>query len=141
MAKEKKPRGVPFQKGKSGNPKGLEPVKIDTLILRKHTRNDIMEAICKVMTDKVFDTEILAENPYAPGAQALMASVMVKAIELGCHQRAQFFMSYMFGRPTEYDPKDDTPPPAYKSKMDSVPSHAIIKAMKEAQANAEPIAP
>ena len=137
MAKGKRKGGKLFEKGVSGNPTGRPTLGPEMNLARTMTRTVIIGAICKAMTSKVSDSEILADNPYATGADALMASVMMKAIEMGCPSRAQFFMSYLFGRPAQYDPKDDMPPPAYTEKMDSVPSQAIIRAIKEAQANAE----
>ena len=128
--------GKAWVKGQSGNPAGRPPMPPKARSLRDTTRSDIMEAMCEVMAMARTDIDKMAdkdEMSYASGARALMASVLSKGIAMGCPTRAQFFMTYLFGKPKEYDPKADETVPSYIAELEQVPSAAIMKAIHEVE--------
>lgn len=63
---------------------------------------------------------------------ALLASVMSKGIALGCQTRAQFFMSYMVGKPLDFDPADlQNEDEIVQGAINQMPSSVLTNALKE----------
>lgn len=134
MAKGKVPKGKPFEKSESGNPGGRPKLEYNAIEAKSLTRSEVLCAMHNVMSmarkdiDQMCDPDI---TPYASGANALMAAVLSKAIAMGCPTRAQFFMSYLFGRPTDYDPTKDDTRVDPKKNLNAIPSEVIIRAYNE----------
>lgn len=145
MAKGKKTGGKSFEEGVSGNPNGRPVLDFNTTEAKAYTRAQVLNAMHEAMQMPVADlvkylkpTE--RELGYKSGAQALMASILAKGIVFGCERKAQFFMSYLFGRPVEYDPSKDIPEPTYTKSMESVSSQVLTRVLREqekARAEAE----
>lgn len=142
MAKAKKGGGKPFEKGVSGNPNGRPKLDYATLEAKLYTRSAVIEAMHEAMAMPLCDLmegSNAEHAPYASGAQAMMRSLLAAAILQGCPKRAAFFMSYLFGRPIEYDPKIDDKAPTYKKGLDEVPSEAITKVLNELKSRGESV--
>lgn len=138
MAKGKKAVGKPFEPGVSGNEKGRPVLDYNTAEARQYTRTQVLNAMHEAMRMPVVDlikylTPTDKELGYKSGAEALMASILAKGIVFGCERKAQFFMSYLFGRPVEYDPTEDVAKDPGKTKVEAVNSDVLVRVMREAE--------
>lgn len=133
MAKGKKTGGRLIEPGTTGNPHGRPRLDYMTQEARALTRSTVITAMHTVMEMPHTEIAKLANiklSPEAIGAQALMASVLSKAISKGDPKGAQFFMSYLFGRPVEYDPKEDESPAAGSQLANSLSSEILTEVLR-----------
>lgn len=135
MANRKAYENSNFEKGKSGNVAGRTPLPDSLTHIKKLGRVAMMTAMYEVVAMKSSDVEILADNPNEPAARVLMASCMKKGMEQGCVTRAQFFMNYLYGKPKEIDPTqdsdDDVKLEALTRAIEVVPSEVLHKLLRE----------
>lgn len=132
-------RGRPFEKGNKMSPGrgGANPIVVQA---RKESKERLMSAIAKVLPMPVCEVEVLAENSSGRAADALIAAVMMKGIKTGSPMHAQFFMSYTFGRPIDYDPNEEEFIEKVKTNVEGVPKDIIVGLLKGLQ-NAAQSAP
>lgn len=91
-----------WQKGQSGNPGGRPRLPDATQRLKETAKIQTIEAISKVMGMNRAEIAEVAKDKTAPAALLLAASVVNKAINLGCPHRAQLILSYVVGKPEQY---------------------------------------
>lgn len=138
--KKKQPTGTKWQKGQSGNPAGLNGKNPIVSAQRRMSRERLMEAIMKVMPMPQDEVEALSVNPSSRACDALIASVMTKGIKSGNPMHAQFFMSYTFGRPLEYDPKDEDQTEVAAEGLKGVPKDLIVGVLRAINSVNQPVA-
>lgn len=134
MTKGKKSGGSDFEKGVSGNRAGRPRLDYMTQEAKSLTRATVLTAMHKVMEMEHQDIDRLSDvkkSPETIGAVALMASVLSKAIKKGNPMAAQFFMSYLFGRPVIYDPKDDNEAPSSVKAAESISSEVLTEVLRK----------
>lgn len=132
MAEPAKPRGRPFAKGNNlgkGRPKESAVISV----IKKTSRETLMLAIAKVLTMPVAECEFLSENQSGRSCDALMASVMTKGIKSGNPMHAQFFMTYTFGKPLDYDPEEDEMIDRASELARNIPSEVITQILRGVQ--------
>lgn len=135
MANRKANENSSYEKGKSGNVAGRPPLPDSIKHVKQLGRVAMMTAMYEVIAMKSSDVEFLADNPNEASGRVLMASVMKKGIELGCVTRAQFFMNYLYGKPIDIDPTqdsdDDVKLEAITKAIEVVPSEVLHKLLRE----------
>lgn len=119
-------RGKPFEKGNKIGAAGRAGKNPIIAVKRAECKEKIMDAIHKIIPMPVEEVEVLAEAKGVKSIDALMAAVMVKGINTGNPYHAQFFMTYTFGRPFEYDPTKDTEIEQTSKDVEGVPRDILV---------------
>jgi len=108
MATGKKTGGKNWQKGQSGNPSGYKGLT-DIQLTKHRTRDEILKAMCSLLMKPMTEVHDLAtkNTPTEFGApttedkcvDVLIASVISKAVVMGCPSRLNYLFQHIIGRP------------------------------------------
>lgn len=126
-------RGRPWPKGYCPNPTGRRGVDASVTKARRLSKERLMNAIEKVLPMPVEEVAKMSKAKGVRACDALIASVMMKGIMTGSSMHAQFFMSYTFGRPLEYDPNEEIDIENGAEKAKEVPKDILIALLQGLQ--------
>lgn len=123
----------PFQKGQSGYRGGKNPAEINEL--KGQAKLEVVEAINRSMLMTMEELTSSLQDPKATIAQQLVGRILVKAMKEGCHQKAQFVMNYVLGRPKTFENDDNSGPdnPTPQGVLGGVPSSILLELMQRQQ--------
>lgn len=125
----------PFQKGTTGLSYrgGRNPAEINEL--KGHAKLEVVEAINRSMLMTMEELTQSLQDPKATIAQQLVGRILVKAMKEGCHQKAQFVMNYVLGRPKTFENDDNSGPdsgePKPQDAFKGVPNAVLIELMSK----------
>jgi transcriptional regulator with XRE-family HTH domain len=99
--KRKMPKGTPWQKGQSGNPKGRPPIPEEIREARKITQAEF-ERICgKLFYSSVDNLKRVVNDDRAPVMEALVARILLKGIEESSRVELNYFIERFLGKVPE----------------------------------------
>jgi hypothetical protein len=132
---DKCPQLAPYRwkPGETGNPNGRTPLVRELDAIRGKTRRESMLAIARTMLYTRDQMKAVAADPSATMVELMVASVMKKAIDTGCPQRAAFLLAYILGKPetsVERDPPASDVEKQAKSTLEALPTSMIIDLVK-----------
>ncbi len=127
--KVKKPKG--FQKGVVSNPYGAKGKNAKVLEKKRESKEKLMASMALVLEKPMDEVRRMAKANNSRGSDALMAAVLVRGVDNGNAIHAQFFMNYTFGRPIDFDPKEDPAQGPTSEVLKDVPKEIIIKVLSE----------
>lgn len=94
-----------------------------------------MLSIARTMLYTRDQMKTVAADPRATMVELMVASVMKKAIDTGCPQRAAFLLSYILGKPEAIsgDREVSDVEKQAKSQLDALPTSMILDLVKSGQ--------
>jgi len=90
--------GNRFKKGESGNPNGRPAIPQDVRHMKKLTVEEFQKIIMRFLWLPVEDVDKINANRKSLVIDALMASIITRAINEGCIQRMGFLMDRLLGK-------------------------------------------
>lgn len=109
-SKRKKAGGKDFQPGQSGNPAGRPPLPPDLKAARELNKLEMTRIVNDVLFKSVAELELLLENSSIPASQAMVISLILTQIKMGCPTRAEAIWSRLLGRIPAADESDGAKP-------------------------------
>lgn len=97
----KPPRGRPFEKGKSGNPKGRPPLSPELRAIKELTADEVKRTIAKYFRLSKREVEEILGDDSLPSIDHLIASTICVAIKNGDISRAEYLFMRSLGKVTE----------------------------------------
>lgn len=97
----KPPRGKPFTKGRSGNPKGRPPLSPELKMVKEFTVDELKRLIAKYFRLAKKDVEAILGYDELPAIDHLIASTICVAIRNGDISRAEYLFMRSLGKVTE----------------------------------------
>lgn len=118
--------------GQSGNPLGRTPIRAELDKIRGISRSETLLAISRTMLYTRDQMKSIAVDPKATMVELLVGSVMKKAIDFGCPQRAAFLISYILGKPETTSPEREVSEVELQAKaaLDALPTSMLIEMVK-----------
>ena len=99
MANEK--RGIPFEPGKSGNPKGRPPLPDDVKEARKLTKIEFERIANKYIHMTRAELKVAAKEPEATAMDRMVIKIIVDAVKFGKIYNIEFLLDRLVGKVIE----------------------------------------
>lgn len=98
MTKGRKTGGRDFKPGQSGNPAGRTPLPEDLKSVKILTNTNLRARVQRLLDLPTDDLVAYAEDPKLTALDAMIASIVVKAVVNGDQQRLDFILNRLVGK-------------------------------------------
>lgn len=119
---------MPFEPGKSGNPRGRPCLPDDLHLISKITKTQVEGILSKYLAMSAEDLEIESQRKDIPAIEAMTAGIAHRAVVNGDTLRADFLLNRLIGKV-----KEDAPPPPPIQNINiltALPQEAIALALR-----------
>jgi hypothetical protein len=93
-----KPRGRPFEPGKSGNPGGRPALPADLKEAQALTRQEFMRVINKYLQMSPAELVAVLKNPATPALHLMVITIIMAAVDKADPIRAEFILIRVLGK-------------------------------------------